>query len=104
MPLTKPIVGNSGKVYTELHIPKGTAVNISAVGHNSYAVFYQATTPMEEPSCYRSHARNEDLWGPDARVFRPERWFEMSDQVESPVGVYGNLYGHVWGSDTTAEH
>jgi len=37
---------------------------------------------------------NRDLWGPDADVFRPERWFEMDGQVESPVGVYGNLYDH----------
>ena len=40
--------------------------------------------------------RNQDLWGPDANVFRPERWFEMDGQVESPVGVYGNLYGDAW--------
>jgi len=39
--------------------------------------------------------RNQDLWGPDANVFQPERWFEMDGQVESPVGVYGNLYGHM---------
>lgn len=36
--------------------------------------------------------RNQDVWGPDAHEFRPGRWFEMSEQVESPVGVYGNLY------------
>jgi len=23
----------------------------------------------------------------------------MNGQVESPVGVYGNLYGHAWSSD-----
>jgi len=40
------------------------------------------------------HDRNEGLWGPDAREFRPERWFKINEQVESPVGVYGNLYGH----------
>lgn len=37
------------------------------------------------------HGRNQDVWGPDAHEFRPERWFEMKERVESPVGVYGNL-------------
>ena len=40
------------------------------------------------------HDRNPDLWGSDAREFRPERWFQMNEQVESPVGMYGNLYSH----------
>ena len=26
----------------------------------------------------------------------------MDEQVELPVGVYGNLYGHVWSSDGAA--
>ena len=39
------------------------------------------------------------MWGTDARQFRPERWLEMSGQVESPVGVYGNLYGHTCSSE-----
>lgn len=45
------------------------------------------------------HGRNQGLWGPDAREFRPERWFEVSEQVQSPVGVYGNLYGYPWNYD-----
>jgi len=44
------------------------------------------------------HGRNQDVWGPDAHAFRPERWFEMKDQVESPVGVYGNLYAVMHGN------
>jgi len=34
LPLSKPIVGTSGRVYTELPIPKGTTVNISTIGYN----------------------------------------------------------------------
>ena len=36
LPLTKPIVGTSGKVYTELPIPRGTPVTISTIGYNLY--------------------------------------------------------------------
>jgi len=34
VPLTKPIVGTSGKVYNELLIPKGTPISISMLGYN----------------------------------------------------------------------
>jgi len=69
LPLSKPIVGTSGRVYAQLPVPKGTMVTLSAFGYNMHP----------------------DVWGPDAHEFRPERWFEMKEQVESPVGVYGNL-------------
>ncbi|KAF9645980.1 cytochrome P450 [Thelephora ganbajun] len=68
LPLTKPIVGVSGKVYKELPVPAGTLAIISTVGYNL----------------------NKDLWGPDPYEFRPERWLDMKEP-ESPVGVYSNL-------------
>jgi len=34
VPLSKPIVGASGKVYNELVIPKGTLAVVSVFGHN----------------------------------------------------------------------
>ena len=64
---------------------------------------HEATAPTEHSYCC-PRGRNQDLWGPDAYVFRPERWFEMNEQVESPVGVYGNLYGHAWCSDGVLEY
>jgi len=69
LPLTKPIVGTSGKVYTELPIAKGTHITIPMLGYNL----------------------NKGLWGSDAHSFRPERWFGMRDRAESSFGVYGNL-------------
>jgi len=69
LPLSKPIVGVSGKVYKELPIPAGTRVMISTVAYNV----------------------NKDVWGPDAYEFRPERWLNVREKPESPVGVYGNL-------------
>jgi len=69
LPLSKPIVGLSGKVYKELPVPAGTIVMISTFGYNL----------------------NKDVWGPDADEFRPERWLDMNGKPESPIGVYGNL-------------
>lgn len=59
-----------------------TCVSFSLRGRRTHDM---ALTPL-------FHGRNQDVWGPDAHEFRPERWFEMKEQVESPVGVYGNLY------------
>ena len=36
LPLSKPIVGTSGRVYTELPVPKGTHITVSATGYNLY--------------------------------------------------------------------
>ena len=36
LPLSKPIVGVSGKVHKELLIPAGTVLTISPVGYNLY--------------------------------------------------------------------
>jgi len=70
LPLSTPIVGASGTTYRELHIPKGTFVHASTFGYNI----------------------NQDVWGSDAQVFRPERWLEQDDsKVETSLGVYGNL-------------
>jgi len=44
LPLTKPIVGVSGKVYKELPVPAGTLVFISMAGYNLY-VYPLVTLP-----------------------------------------------------------
>ena len=43
---------------------------------------------MRQVSAFR---RNKEVWGPDAYEFRPERWLNVNEKPESPVGVYGNL-------------
>lgn len=69
LPLSRPIVGISGRVYNEVPVPAGTTIAISITGYNL----------------------NKDVWGSDAYEFRPEQWFEMDGKPESPTGVYGNL-------------
>ena len=39
LPLSKPVVGISGRVYAELPVPKGTMVSLSAFGYNLYVIF-----------------------------------------------------------------
>jgi len=39
LPLAKPIIGTSGRVYTELPIPRGTSVSVSTIGYNMCAYF-----------------------------------------------------------------
>ena len=36
LPLSKPVVGVSGKVYREIHVPAGTLVWVSAMGYGLY--------------------------------------------------------------------
>ena len=94
LPLTKPIVGTSGRVYAEIPVPKGTVFTLSAFGYNLYISFTRSPPLLTVALTPFFPYRNQDLWGSDASEFRPERWFKMNEQVESPVGMYGNLYGH----------
>jgi len=69
IPLTTPIVGRSGKVITEVHVPKGTQVIGSAQGYN----------------------RNKEIFGEDSFDFNPDRWLEGRVKSEFSLGVYANL-------------
>ena len=106
LPLSKPVVGVSGKVYNELPILAGTIISVSTVGYNLYVrSLYLDLVKAEEIEAGFFPCRNKDIWGPDAYEFRPERWFNMNEKPELPIGVYGNLcvtrfyYGHsrAWG-------
>ena len=81
MPLTAPIRGTDGTSISEIPVPKGTHVHIAALASN----------------------RNPQLWGPDAGMWKPERWLnplpETIKEAHIP-GVYSNLYVfytlHLW--------
>ncbi|KAH9848263.1 cytochrome P450 [Lenzites betulinus] len=72
LPLSRPFIGKDGKVITSIPVPQGTVVFVAAQAANV----------------------NPDVWGPDAREWRPERWLEpLPAQVaEAKIpGVYTNL-------------
>lgn len=85
MPLSKPVIGASGKAYNELPIPAGTPIFISPLGYN------MCVTVRDRRFLFDSFRRNRDVWGSDADAFRPERWFEMNEKPEASFGVYGNM-------------
>ena len=87
LPLSKPIVGVSGKVYNELFVPAGTMAFVSTIGYNMYVCPLNSDSPLSFTVC-----RNKDVWGQDAYEFRPERWLEIDQKPDSPLGIYGNLF------------
>ena len=44
LPLAKPIVGVSGKVYDQLPVPVGTTTAVSLMGYNMYVPFLGSHT------------------------------------------------------------
>ncbi|KAK0462489.1 cytochrome P450 [Desarmillaria tabescens] len=75
IPLNKPVTLTTGKVVKEIPISKGTYIIASIAGYN----------------------RNKSVWGEDAHVFDPARWFRGSMSKEVSVGVYGNLFSFAGG-------
>ncbi|KAI9059397.1 cytochrome P450 [Trametes sanguinea] len=72
LPLSKPIQGKDGSMIESIPVPKGTLVFVAVQASNI----------------------NEDLWGPDAREWRPERWLEPLPETVTEAkipGVYSNL-------------
>ena len=73
MPLSQPIRMRDGTMISALPLPKGTRVVTNIFACN----------------------RDTALWGPDAEVWRPERWLEPLPRAveEAHVpGVYSHLY------------
>jgi len=70
LPLSKPINTTDGKVITKLPIPKGMKIILSIAAYN----------------------RNTEIFGEDAHIYNPDRWFRESGEKKGPtLGVHGNL-------------
>ena len=54
LPLSKPVVGLSGKVYKELPIPAGTSVSIATFGYNWCVPFIPVTIVVVESGFHTS--------------------------------------------------
>ncbi|PPQ93679.1 LOW QUALITY PROTEIN: hypothetical protein CVT25_012738 [Psilocybe cyanescens] len=70
LPLSKPIKTLDGNYVDELPIPKGIKIILSIAAYN----------------------RNTEIFGDDANVYNPDRWFRQPGEKKGPsLGVYGNL-------------
>ncbi|KAI8972821.1 cytochrome P450 [Trametes punicea] len=78
LPLSQPIQGVDGSFMNEIHVPKGTVVQVGIMGSNM----------------------NKKLWGEDAYEWKPERWLaplpEAVTEAHIP-GVYSNLMTFIGG-------
>ncbi|KAK0194879.1 cytochrome P450 [Armillaria mellea] len=88
LPLSKPVTLTTGKTVQEIAIPKGAYIFASIAGYNRWAAFMTFIVIFAN---YEDE-RNKSVWGEDAHVFDPTRWFRGSTSKEASVGVYGNLY------------
>ncbi|KAJ7724292.1 cytochrome P450, partial [Mycena olivaceomarginata] len=69
VPLSKPYIDKAGKSHDSLLIPKGQMIHIPILAVNT----------------------DTDIWGEDAREFKPERWENLPDTVGLVPGVWANL-------------
>ncbi|KAF7290984.1 hypothetical protein HMN09_01277100 [Mycena chlorophos] len=70
LPLSKPITGRDGKIYSGLPIRKGQLIHLPIAAVNTSTA----------------------VWGADALEFRPERWDNIPDAASAIPSVYGNLF------------
>ncbi|KAJ8455901.1 hypothetical protein ONZ51_g12307 [Trametes cubensis] len=72
LPLSKPIIGRDGTEIDSIYVPKDTLIFVAVQASNV----------------------NPDLWGADAREWRPERWLEPLPEAITDAkipGIYSNL-------------
>ncbi|KAF5316332.1 hypothetical protein D9619_006492 [Psilocybe cf. subviscida] len=78
LPLSTPIKGLNGEELHDIHVPKGTQVNVAILAAN----------------------RNPYIWGPDAEEWKPDRW--LAPLPESVIkahlpGIYSHLLTFIGG-------
>ncbi|KAJ3570544.1 hypothetical protein NP233_g4329 [Leucocoprinus birnbaumii] len=69
VPLATPFVDKKGNVRDSILVRKGQTLFIPILAIN----------------------RSEELWGPDAREFKPERWESPPEAASAIPGVWGNM-------------
>ncbi|KXN81835.1 Cytochrome P450 4B1 [Leucoagaricus sp. SymC.cos] len=69
VPLGTPVVDKNGNVRDSILVQKGQSLFVPILAIN----------------------RSEELWGPDAREFKPERWATVPECASAVPGVWGNI-------------
>ncbi|KAH0835840.1 cytochrome P450 [Lanmaoa asiatica] len=69
VPVEKPFMDKNGVVRDSISIRKGETIFINVLAIN----------------------RSQELWGPDAHEFKPERWENIPEAVSQIPGVWGHL-------------
>lgn len=69
IPLAKPVIGESGRLITEIHISKGQNITTSVCGYN----------------------RLPSIWGEDAEEWNPQRFLGAKHDRGTSAGLWDNL-------------
>lgn len=76
LPLSEPVLTRDGKTKVDqIHVPAGTGIELDIYVHNMLPA----------------------IWGPDAEVFRPERWLGDEGAQKRGVGLYDGLMNFIIG-------
>ncbi|KAG8802377.1 hypothetical protein FRC18_007563, partial [Serendipita sp. 400] len=75
IPVGKPFLDRSGQLRDRVRIKKGDGVFLPVLVMN----------------------RLEEIWGPDAAEFDPERWFKLPEATNSVPSVWGNQFSFLSG-------
>lgn len=87
LPLGQPIVNTAGETITEIPVTKGTHITVCTASLNRSAIHKLPDVSFDSNKLLRL----ESVWGPDANVFRPERWLEEGNN--NNVKGYGPFPG-----------
>ncbi|KAG6861475.1 hypothetical protein C0995_016254 [Termitomyces sp. Mi166 len=75
LPLNKPFTDRKGVVHTGIRVCKGQTIQIPILALN----------------------RSKEIWGEDAREFKPERWNSVPEAAATIPGVWGNMLTFIGG-------
>ncbi|EJD39291.1 cytochrome P450 [Auricularia subglabra TFB-10046 SS5] len=82
IPLGKPLKDLDGNLVSQIRVQKGDQVQVPIWLIN----------------------RNKAIWGPDANVFRPERWDNVPQEASSIPGISPNLMSFIGGPRSCVGH
>ena len=93
IPLSQPITSTTGEVVTEIPVRAGQVVHLSFAGYHRYAPRSPRPTVhlSDTNTHHRVYSRLPEVWGEDANVWNPDRFFRIETGKQTNVGVFANL-------------